>query len=139
MGRYDGPHFEVEHEDVVSVWVATSPFDAIPEDYFLERYDEEDDQPFNRFSNDFGFGFYDHDFTEAHSSDDGQPIPIQGLIEPCSYGKSFAVLVAVAASSLGIKESSSVFLMFNFKYDSAVTGVRESPFFKFIGVFPFEQ
>jgi hypothetical protein len=61
MGRYDGSHFEVENEDAVSMWAAKCTVADIPEDYFHENYGGEDDEPFNQFSTNFGFGFYDHD------------------------------------------------------------------------------
>jgi hypothetical protein len=31
MGKFDGPHFRVENEDVVSIWAATCPLADIPE------------------------------------------------------------------------------------------------------------
>jgi hypothetical protein len=58
MGRYDGPHFRVD-EDVVSVWIAKCSLAEIPDNYFEENYGGEDDEPFNDFSSDFGFGYCD--------------------------------------------------------------------------------
>ncbi|MFT5523765.1 MAG: hypothetical protein ACI9G1_004586 [Pirellulaceae bacterium] len=33
MGMYDGPHFQREDRDVVSIWVAHTNFGAIPKKY----------------------------------------------------------------------------------------------------------
>ena len=65
MGRYDGPHFDVDVEDecVVSVWASIVPWHEIPEDYWQYNLNGDDDAPFNRFSSDFGFGYYDDDFV----------------------------------------------------------------------------
>ena len=138
MGRFDGPHFEAEDEDVVSVWVGVVPKSEIPEDYFEEHYSDDDGDPFNAFSTDFGFGFYDHDFVEPAGSEDGSVVPIEDALADASYSKSYRGAVAKRAAELGITRSSFVFLMFNFKYDPAVTKITASKYFKFIGVFPFD-
>lgn len=118
--------------------MARRAFEGIPTDYFDEPYDGDDDSPWNQFSSDFGFGFYDHDFVEADDAD-GRVIPVSELIRPCSYGTSFADAAARAAAQAGVPRSSFVFLMYNFKYDPRVTGTHESDCFRFIGVFPYDK
>lgn len=54
--------FEKEDSNIVSIWASKVPNSEIPGDYFIENYNDE--ETFNQFSSDFGFGFYDHDFTE---------------------------------------------------------------------------
>lgn len=136
MGRYDGPDFEVEDEDVVSIWAAKCALADIPDDYFQENYGGEDDEPFNPFSTDFGFGFYDHDFVETYCMDDWRIVPIAELIEPLSCSSSFRDAAVRRAEDIGVGRSCYVFLLYNFKYDPAVTGVQESAYMRFVGVFP---
>jgi hypothetical protein len=134
MGRYDGPEFECEDEDVVSVWVAKCPILEIPNDYFDEDYGGDDDDPFNQFSSDFGFGYYDHDYVEPNTLKGYAPL--DKIIEASSYGKSFSQQALQASD---IKETEHIFLMYNFKYDPKVTGINESKYYKFIGVFKYDR
>jgi Immunity protein 22 len=137
MSRFDGPHFYAENEDVVSIWVATCPFTDIPTEYFKENYDENDDAPFNQFSSDFGFGFYDHDLVETNNAEDCKASPLAELLQPMSYSQSFLAHVTQLAGSLGIKKSSYIFMLYNFKYCQITTGISESKYLRFVGVFPY--
>lgn len=139
MGRFDGPHFQVEGEDVVSVWVAIKPTTEMPLGYFDENYSDDDEEPFTRFSADFGFGFYDHDFAESTDTGDGSQVPVGELLRKVSYGLTFCEAVASRAEAFGVDQTAFVFLMYNFRYDPAVTGIRESEFLRFLGVFHFDR
>lgn len=139
MGKYDGPHFFAEDESIVSVWAATVAFDDIPDDYWIYNRDGNDDTPFNRFSSDFGFGYYDDDFVDTNADAVRRIVPIGQLILPCSYGASFADAVGRRAEQLGVASTSYVFLMYNFRYDPSVTGVDRSSCLQFLGVFDYEE
>ena len=140
MGRYDGPHFRADDEKVVSVWASIVPWDDIPEDYWTYNFVGEDDDPWNRFSTDFGFGYYNDDFVEAYFDETEKKIvPISTLIAPLSYASSFAPAVVKRSKTMGVSETSYVFLMYNFKYDPKVTGKDRSDFFRFVGVFPYKD
>lgn len=140
MGKYDGPHFSCDDKNVVSVWAATVPWHDIPEDYLQYDFSGDDDAPFNRFSSDFGFGYYDDDFVESYFDEPGKKIvPIADLIAPLSYASSFAPAAAKRANKIGLNETSYVFLIYNFKYDPKVSGRDRSAFFRFVGVFPFKE
>ena len=134
MGKFDGPHFYCENENVVSVWVAILPLNEIPDDYFEEDYGGDDEDPFNEFSSDFGFGYYDHDFVEANTLESCSPI--NEILKECAYGNSFA---EAAYQSSDIKNSEHVFLMYNFNYDPEITGITRSKYYKFIGVFSYNE
>lgn len=139
MGRFDGPHFRDEDNDVVSVWVATCAFDEIPNDYFDEPFGDDDDEaPWNDFSSDFGFGYYDHDVIEPNHHE-GKVSSVRDLILPCSYSSSFVDAAFERACELGLSETCFVFLMYNFRYDPEVTGKTESQYLKFIGVFAYDR
>ncbi|MCX7205603.1 MAG: immunity 22 family protein [Proteobacteria bacterium] len=133
MGKFDGPYFRCD-EDLVSVWIAKCPCSKMPVDYFTENYDGEDEDPFNQFSTDFGFGYYDHDFVEGSALIGSASI--EDIIKKASYGHSFAMEVSDTSD---VKYSEHVFLMYNFNYSPSVTGVTESKYYKFIGVFKFNQ
>jgi hypothetical protein len=139
MGRYDGPYFAVEDEDVVSIWIAKCSFAEIPENYFEENYGGEDDEDFNAFSADFGFGFYDHDLVETFCRDDRNESDIAALVKPLSYSGSFLDSVISTAKRLKIDKTSFVFLLYNFKYDPKVTKTQESQYMRFLGVFPYDR
>ena len=134
MGMYDGPDFECEDKDVVSIWVAKCPAVQIPNNYFDENYGGEDDEPFNQFSTDFGFGFYDHDFVEPMALKGSAPL--EKILDCSSYGKSFSNK-ATALSE--IKNTEHVFLMYNFEYKAEVTSIHENKYYKFIGVFGYDR
>lgn len=133
MGKFDGPHFQCD-ECLVSVWVAKRPISEIPKKYFAENYEGEDDEPFNQFSQDFGFGYYDHDFVEGAGLKTSSPVA--AIISSASYGNSFCQAVGAASA---IKNTEHVFLMYNFRYDPIQTGVTESDFYKFVGVFAYSR
>ena len=139
MGRYGGPHFEVDHENVVSIWVAIRPLEEIPDDYFAENYGGEDDDPFNQFCTDFGFGMYDHDRVETYCADDWKSVNISELIAPLSYARSFHDAAVRVASQKNLATTPYVFLIYNFKYDPAVTGIETSQFMRFLGSFAFSE
>lgn len=140
MGRYDGPHFEAKDERVVSVWVATVPWDDIPEDYWMPDYDGADNAPWNQFSQDFGFGVYEDDFVESYFNEpDGDIVPIADLIRPLSYASSFVVDVVKRARNIGVVETSYVYLMYNFKYDEEIAGPANSDCLRFVGAFPYDE
>ena len=134
--------FEKEDSNIVSIWASKVPNSEIPEDYFTENYSEEEEEeedelaieePFNQFSSDFGFGYYDHDFTEnasAYGDTNEQKLMY------ASYGKSFC---KDASSSCDIKSVETFYLMYDFIYDPKVTKINESKYFKFIGCFKFDK
>lgn len=138
MGRFDGPHFQEEQDDVVSVWVATCPFSEIPDDYLTEPSDDDDDGPWDKFSSEFGFGYYDHDTLEPNHAD-GPVVPIRDLLHPCSYAKSFIDPVELRAQQLNMPETSFLLMLYNFRYDPNVTGIVESSHFRFLGVFDYDR
>jgi hypothetical protein len=139
MGKYDMPHFE-SNNNIVSVWLANTEYNEIPENYWVENYEGDDDDSWNQFSNDFGFGRYDIDLVENFFDDKNySKIPIFNLLKYLSYSKSFIDEVIEKADKLLLqKESSYAYLIYNFEYDPLVTGISESSFFTFIGAFEYD-
>lgn len=139
MGRYDAPDYETEQK-IVSVWAATVPWDDIPEDYWICDFDGGDDDPWNRFSTDFGFGYYDDDFVESYFDEPTQAaVPIKQLIDPLSYSKTFVDAVVQRSEQIGVGQTCYVFLMYGFKYDPAQSGIEQSKFLRFVGAFPYQE
>lgn len=134
MGMFNGPHFFDEDLDLVSIWVSKCPPHEIPKDYFKENYDDDaEDEPFNQFSDDFSFGYYDHDFVEKAGIHGDS---VEEKLQYSSYGKSFCREASQACDVTGDVE---FFLMYHFKYDPTVTNVKESDYYKFIGCFRFDK
>ncbi len=138
MGRYDGPHFEVE-DDVVSVWIASCPLAEMPENYFALDIEGEDEDPFNEFSSDFGFGYYDIDFVETNCNSEWHECKVGNLIEALSYSGSFLNSVVEAANKVNIDKTSYVFLIYNFKYDPTITNIQASRYMQFLGAFSYDR
>lgn len=139
MGKYDGPYFESGNA-IVSVWLANAEYNEIPENYWMENYEGDDDEPWNQFSADFGFGRYDINSVENFFDDKKYAkIPIYDLLKYLSYSKSFMDTVIEKAEGMLLKESSYAYLIYNFGYDPSVTGISESPFFTFLGAFEYDE
>ena len=139
MGKYDKPHFQTDN-NVVSIWLATTDYNDIPENYWVENYDDDDDEaPWNQFSGDFGFGYYDIDSQENFFDDKNHhTIPVFDLLKYLSYSKSFINEAIDKAEALSLNESSYAYLIYNFDYDPSVTGISKSSFFTYLGTFGFD-
>jgi len=139
MGKYDGPYFKCEERDVVSIWVAHAAFADIPEDYWQPNFgSENDDDPWNKFSSDFGFGYYDDDFVEAYCQDDHSVVPLHEQLKYLSYSSSFIEEAVQEAKRKGLENTCYVFLIYNFEYDPGETGIHSSETLTFLGAFPFD-
>jgi hypothetical protein len=139
VSRYEGPNFRTHNDEIVSLWVAICPLKEIPENYFSENYEGEDDEPFNDFSNDFGFGYYDHDFVETICNEDWSEMAAADLIAKLSYSQSFLEAAQKAADDRGVTTTAYVLALYNFSYDPKVTLLESSKFMRFIGAFPFSS
>jgi hypothetical protein len=129
--------YEFEAKGTVSVWVAIVPRSRIPADYFEEHYEREDDEPFSRFSEDFGFGYYDHDFVDTNGVT-GRAKPIEQLLGPCSFSASYLAAAADAARQQGLDKTAFVFLLYDIEYRPEVTGVSRSACMAFLGNFRYD-
>lgn len=139
MGKYDGPHFQCEDRDVVSIWVAHTNFDAIPEDYMEYNRDDNDDAPWSTFTHNFGFGYYDDDFVESYVQPDKRTAPLYEQLKYLSYSASFIDLAVEEARKRKLDQTTFVFLMYNFAYDPKVTRIVRDDYLEFLGVFLFDQ
>ena len=133
MSRFGEPHFYKEGSNIVSIWASKVPLKEIPTDYFSENYSDEDEESFNQFSADFGFGFYDHDFVE-NARDYGDTN--EEKLSFASYGRSFFKIVSDACDNPNVEE---FYLMYDFIYDPDVTKINESKYYKFIGCFKYDK
>ncbi len=132
VNRYGPSHFS-DKENRISIWIGVCPLIEIPEDYFKETYTDQD-QPFTHFSEDFGFGFFDHDFVEMNCSRSGRK-SVRDLLPVHSYSASFLEAASTAAEQPGMDETELIFLMYNFEYDPELTGIKQSKCLRFLGCF----
>nr|WP_294937623.1 immunity 22 family protein [uncultured Flavobacterium sp.] len=131
------PNFQCD-ANVVSIWLATAEYNDIPENYWVENFEDED-APWNQFSDDFGFGYYDVDSAECFFDDKNHlKISVFDLVKYLSYSKSFIHEAIEKAEALSQKESSYAYLIYNFDYDASVTGISKSSFFTYLGTFAFD-
>ena len=107
--------YEFEAKGTVSIWVAIVPRSRIPADYFEEHYGREDDGPFSRFAEDFGFGYYDHDFVDMNGVA-GRAKPVGELLGPCSFSASYLADAVAAAERQGLDKTAFVFVLHNIAY-----------------------
>jgi len=133
MGRFDGPNFYKEDIGIVSIWVSKVPEIEIPKNYFDENYSEDEEEPFNQFSSDFGFGFYDHDFAE-NAGVYGETV--EEKLKSASYGKSF---YKEASANCKNSFADAFYLIYDFVYDPKVTNITESKYYIFLGSFPYDK
>jgi hypothetical protein len=129
--------YEFEAKSIVSIWVATVPRSRIPDDYFKEHYGREDDEPFSRFSEDFGFGYYDHDFVDTNGVTD-RPESVERLLGECSFSASYLTEAVAAAKRQGLDKTEFVFLLHDIAYPPEVTGVFRSEYMAFLGSFQYD-
>lgn len=138
MGMYDGPHFQCDDRDLVSIWVAHTDFDAIPESYMQYNIGGGDDEPWSAFTDNFGFGFYDDDSVESHLQPDLRRAPLYEQLKFLSYSSSFIEAAVEEAQQRNLDKTSFVFLMYNFAYDPNVTGIQRDDYLEFLGSFAFD-
>ena len=138
MGKYDGPNFDTKN-DVVSVWISQVNYSEIPDDYWTPDPSDEDEAPWDQFSTDFGFGYYDNDFVESFCQDDHSKATIYEQLKYLSYSQSFIEEVEQSAREREISETSYVFLMYNFKYDTNITKIEKSNYFIYLGTFDYDK
>ncbi len=139
MGKYDGPHFQCEDRDVVSIWIAHTEYTEIPDDYMEYNRDDRDDTPWSRFTHNFGFGYYDDDFVESYLQPTKQKATIYEQLKYLSYSASFIEPAVEAARKRGLGETSYVFLMYNFAYDPKLTKIHRDDYLDFLGVFAYDR
>jgi hypothetical protein len=114
--------YEFENPEAVSIWVATVPWNDLPNEYLEEHYGE-----------DFGFGFYDHDSMSTNGSEEAKPL--EELLAPCSYSTSYIQEATAEARKRGLDKTCFVFLLFDIEYDPMLTGVSKSAYMEFLGSF----
>jgi hypothetical protein len=133
--RYGHPHFQAE--GFVSIWIGTFPSEEIREEQLHERYGEEyEDEPLALWMGEFGFGYFDHDFMDT-SSHGMEVRPLRELIEQCSYATSFVEEALQMAEQHGVSKTQFVMLLYDFRYDSSITGVIQGKYLRFLGAFPY--
>jgi hypothetical protein len=130
--------YEFEKKDIVSIWVAIVPWDQLPSVYFKEHYGRDDDEPFTQFSDDFGFGFFDHDFVDTNGSP-GQPEPIERLLGQCSFSSSYLQEATAEARKRGLGRTQFVFLLYDIEYQPKTTNVWRSSYMAFLGSFRYDS
>jgi hypothetical protein len=128
--------YDFEKKGVVSIWVAIVPLSRIPDKYFEEHRGDED-QPFTQFSEDFGIGFFDHDFVDTNLSH-GRARPVEELVGQCSFSSSYVEKVTAEANKRGLQKTQFVFLMFDIEYAPKQTKVSRSAYLEFLGSFSYD-
>jgi len=129
--------YEFESKGMVSIWVAIVPWDRIPAAYFEEHYDREEDEPFTQFSEDFGFGFFDHDFVDTNGAPE-RAEPVKRLLSQCSFSSSYLEAAVAEARKRGLEKTHFVFLLYDIEYAPKLTNVRRSRYMEFLGSFRYD-
>ena len=102
----------------VSLWLGDfterSDFESYLDDGVYWASDDET-TPLNRFAAEFGIGYYDHDFQDAHWSEKGK-VPIGVLLKGASYVDSFLPRAVQAAEQAGWRAATTFVLLYDFDY-----------------------
>jgi Immunity protein 22 len=136
MARYS--IYDFEQKGMVSIWVSIVPWSQMPQDYFKENYGGGDDESFTQFSEDFGIGFYDHDFVDTNGNED-QSKALAELLAACSFSSSYIKEAVVEASRRSLDRPCYIFLLYDIAYDAKQTGVVKSASMEFLGAFRFDS
>ena len=129
--------YDFEKKGVVSIWLATVPLSRIPNAYLEEHYGN-DEEPFNQFAEDFGFGFYDHDSVDTNASK-GRAKPVEDLVGKCSFSTSYVEQAVAEAKKRGLDKTQFVFLMYDIQYAPNRTKVSKSTYMEFLGSFCYDS
>lgn len=108
--------------EISHIWIGVFASDA-PEDYFVEHYGD-DDAPINRFAEEQGETFYDHDWTEISYLDAAEASDIRSFVEGHSYSDDYIEAVCKRATAIGI-EKINVFVLADkneFEHPRSVAG-----------------
>ena len=127
----------VNHEGYVSIWAGIVPLNAIPNDYFEERYCEDGNTHLTKFYGDFDFHSHDHDkvdsncYTKCSRS-------FERLIGECSFSESYVAAATERARAIGVETTQQVMLLYDFRYDLNPSMILKSLNMQFIGSFPYD-
>jgi Immunity protein 22 len=128
--------FDFEKKGRVSIWVAIVPWTQLPKEYFEEHYGREDNEAFTQFSEDFGFGFFDHDFVDTNGSKETKLL--EELLGECSFSSSYLGEAVAESNKRGLTKTSFVFLLYDIEYQPETTKVSRSSYMEFLGSFRFD-
>lgn len=133
--RYGPNHFR--KDGYLSVWASIVPLSRFPEDYLMPNYGDED-LPWCTFSQEFKFGYFDHDFVEtcAHKP---RGKPVREHVKFMSWSSSFIDSVIAAAKRKGIRTTQWVVVIYRFAYNSRVTRVTRTKYMQFLGAFEYDK
>jgi Immunity protein 22 len=128
--------YEFERKNVLSMWVAIVPLSEIPDEYFQQQEDE-DENAFTPFSRDFGFGAYGLDSLETNIV--GERIKtFDQLVGQLSFSKSFVEQAVAAARKQGLENAQGVFVLYEIDYRPKMAGASKSPYMAFLGSFKYD-
>src|SRR5262249_38546255 len=96
--------YEFEAKGVVSIGVATVGRTRLPDACCAEPHAREEDEPSSRFSEDFGFGYNDHDVVDTNWVTD-RPKPLERLLGECSFSASYLADAVAAAKRQGFDQT----------------------------------
>lgn len=83
------------------IWIGLFESDA-PDDYFEEKYERDDGEPINRFAEEQGEEFYDHDWIEVSYLDADDVRDVRALVDGHSYSIDYIDAVCDRAQTLGL-------------------------------------
>ncbi|MBD1912964.1 MULTISPECIES: immunity 22 family protein [unclassified Leptolyngbya] len=86
--------------EVSHIWIGVFASSAF-EDYFMEHYGD-DEAPINRFAEEQGEVFYDHDWIEISYLDDSEASDIRSFVAEHSYSENYLDAVCERAVALRV-------------------------------------
>jgi hypothetical protein len=125
----------------VSVWLAGRIGEEQLAAYLEPRSDdasaeEPPDRPISAFAEEFGIGWYDHDFLEACFEPD--PRSVGELLEGVSFGTSFVEAIVQIAGQAGMAMAGAAVLLYDCCYSLDPETAARKTTFQFIGAFPYD-
>ncbi len=116
------------------IWLG-SFLEGAPANFFVERYDREDDEPLSLFGESQGKTWYDHDYVEISFLK--APVNIAELVKGHSYSEQYLDDVLVAGQAAEIDAANVFVLASEDQFPSATTASGEGYKLWYLGKFTY--
>lgn len=129
--------FLFHKKNKVSVWVSTTPYADIPDEYFEETFFKNKTRAKNQFSDNFKIRYFSPEHLETNGAMTGT-IKLEKAVEECSYADSFIKNLMNKAAKKKLTDITWVVLLYEFEYSSKQTGMGKDDYLTLLGAFNYD-
>lgn len=121
----------------VSVWVSTTPYADIPDEYFEETFFKNNTRAKNEWSNNFNMRYFSPEYLETNGAMEGT-ISIEKAVNECSYADSFIKNLMSKAEKKKLTDITWIVLLYEYEYSARVSGVAKDKYLNLLGAFDYD-